>query len=271
MIQLPTIMVAPNGARRSRSDHPALPVTIAQTVADARACFDAGAEAIHAHVCDANGLHTLDAGLYRELIQEISAAVPQMVVQITTEAVGRYTSHQQMELVRELVPHQVSIAMREITADQEDEDLAGFFKWSVQAGVNIQHILYSPQEVQQFELLVSKGVVPVEGLETILVLGQYGGKRDSQPDDLAAYRQQFSGALATAGWAVCAFGRNETACLVNAVKQGGKARIGFENNLHDSDGGLSASNAARVAELVSALEQSGPLSGDVEQGSRPKP
>jgi uncharacterized protein (DUF849 family) len=249
-------MVAPNGARRGRADHPALPVTIPQIVADARACFLAGAGGIHAHVRDEQGLHTLDAGLYRELIAELGRVVPDMVVQITTEAVGRYSSDQQMELVRELVPSQVSIAMREITVAQEEKELTRFFDWALQSGVNIQHILYSPQEIQHFRTLVEKGVVPADGLETILVLGQYGSKRDSQPDDLAAYRQQFSGSLAAASWAVCAFGRKETACLVKALSQGGKARIGFENNLHDADGSISQSNAARVSELITTLAHS---------------
>ena len=43
---LPEIMVAPNGARRTTADHPALPVTIPQTVATAKACFEAGAGAL---------------------------------------------------------------------------------------------------------------------------------------------------------------------------------------------------------------------------------
>ena len=38
MTGLPSLMVAPNGARRSKSDHPALPVTLPEIVATARAC-----------------------------------------------------------------------------------------------------------------------------------------------------------------------------------------------------------------------------------------
>ena len=45
---LPRIMVAPNGARRDKADHPALPLTIEETVAAAQASFAAGAQALHA-------------------------------------------------------------------------------------------------------------------------------------------------------------------------------------------------------------------------------
>ena len=253
MTGLPRLMVAPNGARRGRRDHPAIPITIAQIVTDARACFAAGAGGIHAHVRGSAGEHTLDAGLYRELMQELAVVVPNMLVQITTEAVGRYSPEAQMALVQELVPAHVSIAMREISAGQGGRTLARFFAWATEAGVSIQHILYTPDEVRRFETLVARGVVPTYGLELLFVLGQYGSDRDSQPQDLVAYREECQGAIAQAGWAVCAFGKQETACLRAAVEHGGKARIGFENNLFNADGRLATSNAERVRELVSAL------------------
>ena len=67
--RLPAIMIAPNGARLKRADHPALPETIAEIVSTALACAKAGADGIHAHVRDSDGNHTLDEGLYRECQQ----------------------------------------------------------------------------------------------------------------------------------------------------------------------------------------------------------
>jgi len=40
---------------------------------------------------------------------------------------------------------------------------------------------------------------------------------------------------------------------LQAMRTGGKARIGFENNLLNADGSVALSNADRVAELVQAL------------------
>lgn len=251
--RLPQIMVAPTGARRGRADHPALPVTIPQIVAEARACFAAGAGAIHAHVRDAEGLHTLDTGLYRELLAELAATVPDMVVQITTEAVGQYTPADQRAVVRELAPPHVSIAMREITAGEDEAVSRSFYHWARDAGINVQHILYTPGEVQRMRDLVARDVVPGDQLEVIFVLGQYSGARDSEPADLAAYLAEKTGALEQAGFCVCAFGRRETACLIEAIRAGGNARIGFENNLWNEDGKLAASNAERVQELSRRL------------------
>ena len=43
---LPKLMVAPNGARKSKRDHPNLPVTISEIVQEAKNCFQKGANAI---------------------------------------------------------------------------------------------------------------------------------------------------------------------------------------------------------------------------------
>lgn len=84
------VMVAPNGARRGKSDHPTLPITVEETVGEAARCFDVGATVLHAHGRDADGTHCLDAALYRDLIARMRDRVPDMLVQVTTEAVGRY-------------------------------------------------------------------------------------------------------------------------------------------------------------------------------------
>jgi uncharacterized protein (DUF849 family) len=91
-------------------------------------------------------------------------------------------------------------------------------------------------------------------LELLFVLGRYAAGEDSRPRDLDPYLSERRGTIGGAGWMVCAFGRNETACLRAALDLGGKARIGFENNLFNSDGSLAHSNAERVADLVRTLE-----------------
>ena len=77
---LPNLMVAPNGARKTKKDHPNLPVTISEIVDDAKNCFANGADAIHAHVRDAKGNHSLDVGLYKELISELKKVIPGLVI-----------------------------------------------------------------------------------------------------------------------------------------------------------------------------------------------
>ena len=90
--KLPKLMVAPNGARKIKKDHPEIPLTIEETVEVAKKTYVAGAGAIHLHVRDKNGDHVLDAGLYKEALKELENKVPKMHIQVTTEAVGKYLS-----------------------------------------------------------------------------------------------------------------------------------------------------------------------------------
>jgi len=251
MIVLPRIMVAPNGARRGKAEHPALPVTIAETVETAVACYAAGAGAIHAHVRDKDGRHVLDAELYRELIAELARAVPKMMVQITTEAVGRYTPDEQRAVVDEVAPAAVSVALREmIPADGEERKAARFYRRCRERDIAVQHILYEPAEVLRLGRLLATGVIPPENLSVLYVLGRYAADQESDPADLAGFTAAATALPVVPEWMVCAFGHSETAVLAAALRAGGKARVGFENSLWNADGSLARNNAERVAAIA---------------------
>jgi len=99
------VAVAPNGARRSKADHPALPLTAAEIGREAARCRDAGAAIIHLHVRDRDGRHLLDADAYREAIAAVRrAAGDEIIIQVTTEAAGRYAPETQRAVMRELHP-----------------------------------------------------------------------------------------------------------------------------------------------------------------------
>ena len=256
MNQLPTLMVAPNGARRTTADHLALPVTIAQIVECAKTCFAAGAEAIHAHVRDENQRHVLDAGLYRELIGEMTVKVPDMAVQITTEAVGRYSPAEQRAVVRDVMPKMVSVALAERARDDDPAQVRKFYHWTAEAGIAVQHIVYSPEELTELARLLDDGVIPAGKLQILFVLGRYARDQQSDPADLRPFLDVLKVAPevgSQAQWAACAFGRAETACLRRALDLGGAVRVGFENNLYNADGGLARDNAERVAEIKALI------------------
>lgn len=252
---LPRVMVAPNGARRTKVDHPALPVTIGETVSAAAAAFAEGAGALHAHVRDADGRHSLDAGLYRELIAEMAREVPGMAVQITTEAAGRFSPTDQRAVVRAVAPEGVSVALREMwPGPGSDPEARRFYLWAEEAGIAVQHILYAPKDAARLSSMVKAGWLP-RRVQCLFVLGSYAPERDGRPEDLPAFLQALAPLGGDPDWAACAFGPTETACLVAAARLGGKIRIGFENNLTGGDGRPAADNAARVREVLARLEK----------------
>ncbi|MBP0483901.1 3-keto-5-aminohexanoate cleavage protein [Sagittula salina] len=253
MRPLPRIMVAPNGARLTKKDHPGVPVTIPEVVATARACAAEGADGLHAHVRDAAQQHVLDAGLYRELLAELSSALPGFYAQITTEAVGRYSAVEQRALVRTIKPEAVSVALREITEGEGDAETRRFFHECHEAGIGVQHILFDEADISHLARLVDGGVVPKADLAALIVFGRYSTGQKSAPEDLVGPTDFLSSCFENIDWAVCAFGELETDCLLAADRLGGKMRIGFENNRLNRDRGNAGDNAERVRELVACL------------------
>ncbi|MCC6008738.1 MAG: 3-keto-5-aminohexanoate cleavage protein [Rhodobacteraceae bacterium] len=242
------LMAAPNGARRGKADHPALPGTIPEIVAEARACRAAGAALLHAHVRDATGAHVLDAGLYAELLAECARAVPDLLVQVTTEAAGRYGPEAQAALIETLRPPMLSIALREIWPEGSNPALAArSFALSAEAGLHVQHILYDAADLARFRAARAAGVIPAAVADCVLfVLGRYAEGQRADPAELAP----FLAPPPQETWFLCAFGPAEGACIRAALSEGGHARVGFENNLHLADGTLAPSTAALVAEAA---------------------
>ena len=249
------IAVAPNGARRGKADHPRLPMTAEEIARDAAEALEAGAAMIHLHVRDRDGRHTLDADLYREATSAVRAAVgDRMLVQITTEAVGRFTPQEQMAVIDALRPESVSVALREILPELADEaPVARFFERTAAAGTLVQLIIYEASELTRIRRLVARGVLPDPKPPVLGVLGRYSeaGATDAELD---AYLEA---GIESYPWMVCAFGPREAHFAARAAMKGGDARVGFENNLWLPDGALAPSNAAIVAATAEAASRSG--------------
>lgn len=245
------IAVAPNGARRTRADHPAVPVTPAELAAAAIACRDAGAALLHLHVRDAAEGHILDAEAYGAATAAVRAAVgDDLIVQITTEAVGRYTPAEQMAVVRAVRPEAVSIALKEILPDDGTDPAPAldFLHELSHFNVMVQHILYSPEEVRRFQRLRRDGTLPGGPVFPLFVLGRYAAGQRSDPRALCGVLEAWG--ADPDPWAVCAFGPEETACLGAAVAFGGHCRVGFENSLWRPDGRVAADNAEAVRRVA---------------------
>lgn len=250
------LCVAPNGARRGKADHPHLPITVAEIARDAAATSEAGAAMLHLHVRDRDGRHLLDADAYREAIAAVRReAGDDLLVQITTEAGGRYSPAQQMALVDELGPEALSVAVRELFAESADERAAAsFLARQARRGTLVQHILYDVHDIGRFEALAGSGAIPLEGASQILVLGCYAAGQLSAPVELVP---MLAARLVDTVWMVCAFGLREAAAALTAAAVDGHARVGFENNLHLPDGIMAPDNSALVVTVASALSATG--------------
>ena len=244
--KLPKLMVAPNGARKVKKDHPAVPLTISETVETAKSCYKAGAGAIHLHVRDKEGQHVLDAGLYKEALNELEHQVPKMHIQVTTEAIGKYSSADMRKLAYDVTPPGVSIGTSELIPSRkpEKEDIK-FYKYLTESGTKIQHILYNPEDIDLLIELLNKAEIEINMSWCLFVIGHYSGKI-SYPEKIPLFIKKMEKRKINLDWAVCAFAKEEMSCLEKAINLGGKIRVGFENSLLMPNGEVAPSNHAKI-------------------------
>ena len=134
-------------------------------------------------------------------------------------------------------------------------DIEKLAKWSA-TNVQREEIAFTPARVLMQDFTGVPAVVDLAAMrDAIFVLGQYAPATPGRPDGLA----DFVSAAQTLdlSWSLCAFGRDERACLLAAIRAGGNVRVGFENNLETPEGRVLQDNAASVAALVKAASLAG--------------
>ncbi|MSR88775.1 MAG: 3-keto-5-aminohexanoate cleavage protein [Candidatus Margulisbacteria bacterium] len=248
------ISVAPNGARKSKKDFPTLPISPQEILEEAGRCVNAGATLFHLHVRDDLGGHSLDTARYREAIDLIKAAYgDRLIIQASTETVEIYEPKDQMRLVTELVPPSASIGVRELVPNAAHEmAAANFLAWSVNNKILLQYICYSSDDIVYFSDLLNREVIPKTSVLFLLfVLGKKTGQK-ADVAELAPMLKTMRDVLVDVNleWAVCAFGDQELPCMLEAVREGGHVRIGFENNHMMNDGTVAKNTAELVRQFV---------------------
>jgi uncharacterized protein (DUF849 family) len=251
------LAVAPNGGRKTKADHPGLPLTADELARTAAECLERGASMIHLHVRDAEGRHCLDPEAYREVIARTCQEVgDRLVLQITSESLGRFSPAEQRASVLRTNPEAVSLALRELAPEPADEkDFGEFLGKLKQMRIWPQIILYTPAEGERLGAMVKQGLIPFDKLSVLYVLGRFALTRTAVPRDLLPFLAPDMPRFGS--WSVCAFGRREAACVTAGALLGGHGRVGFENNLALPNGARADSNAELVEAAARALEAVG--------------
>ena len=248
-------MVAPNGARKTTRDHPAIPVTDEDLIETAKSCYDAGARGLHAHIRTEQQTHLLDVERYETLISNLNERLPNLEVQVTSEAAGVYESDAQIDLLSRINAPWVSVAIREILRSQDLEKLQPFF-YRLHNKSRVQFILYDADDVKTLASLIDQSIIQTEVIEMLYVLGRYSADQESTPEQLDPFldiRDRFKKTCIPIREMICAFGKGQIPCLLRAASEGIDLRIGFENGIWLPDGTIAENNAALVSALLESL------------------
>lgn len=241
------ITVAPTGAESSKSDVPALPVTLDELVSTAIDCQAVGAAVIHVHIRDADARPTLDQVRLRDTVQALRAETD-LVVQLSTG--GAVTDPERDRLaVLDAEPDAASCSMGTVNFGRD----VFLNRWDFI--VELHTAMRERQIVPEYEIfdlgqlatlqrLLDKHGLPYgEHVHVDLVMGVPGGMPGTAAALVAALGLLPSGAT----FAATGVGRTTLPVMLAALSAGGHLRVGMEDTLTYSPGEPVTGNAQLVA------------------------
>ena len=232
------IQCAMNGAYTA-ADHPAVPVTLEQIVADARACHAAGAASVHFHPHRPGGGDTMAAGVLGPVVSAVRAALPGLEISCSTHAdIDLGGAPDRVAAVRAwtVTPDAVSLNLAEAGSIELGDALlaAGV---AIEAGVftlaDADALLAAPWAERVRRVLVE--VIHEHDDEAAVALAH---KIDERVGELG--RPRLWHGDARANWAV----------VDEGLRIGRDVRVGLEDAIVGRDGGTAPSNAEQVADAA---------------------
>jgi uncharacterized protein (DUF849 family) len=258
------ITVAPTGAETAKSDVPALPVTLEELVAEARACEAAGAGLVHVHIRDADARPTLDLGRLRDTVAALREATG-LVVQLSTG--GAVTDPFEHRLrVLDAEPDSCSLTCG--TTNFGDDVfqnpwpfMAELYQRTQAAEVVPEFELFDLGHVAALHRLLDTYGAPYGGkVHCDLVMGVPGG----MPGTAAALVAAVQALPAGCSWSATGIGRTSLPVALAALSAGGHLRVGMEDTLTYAPREPVRDNAQLVARAagLARIAQRPPLTPD---------
>jgi len=258
------ITVAPTGAESEKDDVPALPTTLDELVAAAKACEAAGAGLIHVHIRDAAHRPTLDLDRLRDTVAALREQTS-LVVQLSTG--GSVTDGYDARLrVLEAAPDSCSLTCGTVNFGDDVfmnpwPFMVELYQETQQQEVVPEFELFDLGHVAALNRLLDKHGLPYGGrVHCDLVMGVPGGMPGTTEALVAAVQALPAGAT----WSATGVGRTTLPVMFAALSAGGHLRVGMEDVLTITKGVPVRDNAQLVERAADAarLAQRPPMSTD---------
>jgi len=246
------ITVAPTGAETDKSDAPALPVTLDELVATAKACEAAGAGLIHVHIRDADARPTLDLQRLTDTVAALREGTD-LVVQLSTG--GAVTDPFEHRLrVLDADPDSCSLTCGTVNFGSDVfmnpwDFMVELYRKTQALEIVPEFELFDLGHVAALNRLLDKEGLPYGGrVHCDLVLGVPGGAPGTAESVVTMARMLPQGAT----WSATGVGRSTLPVALAALSAGGHLRVGMEDTLTYAPGRPVRDNAElveRAAEL----------------------
>lgn len=238
------------GAEVTREHTPHLPITPQEIADEAARCREAGASVIHLHVRNDDGTPTQSRERFAEVIERIREKTDCIIQVSTGGAIGMSIDERAQPL--DCRPEMATLNCGTlnfgddvfVNTRPQIRDLAARIRAS---GAVPELECYEVGHVEEALALAASDLVPAP-LHFQFVMGVPGGIGATE-DNLRFLIQLVTGALPAgrATWAVAAVGRHQQPMTELAMRLGGHARVGLEDNIYSSKGVLAEGSAPLVA------------------------
>jgi 3-keto-5-aminohexanoate cleavage enzyme len=232
------------GAELTRAQTPHLPITAAEVADEAARCREAGAAVIHLHVRRDDGTNTQASERFAEVIQAIRAKCDCIIQPSTGGAVGMSIDERAGPLACK--PEMATLNCGSINFGNDvfinsRADIRRLAARIRAAGAVPELECYEVGHVEEALALAAEGAIrsPLHFQFVLGVKGAIGAR-----DDVVSFMRSLVPGDAT--WGVAAVGRWQRPMTELAMRLGGHARVGLEDNIYLAQGVLSEGSAPLV-------------------------
>ena len=253
------ITVAITGSQPSKAQNPALPISPVEQVESTHESYEAGASLVHIHVRDPEGKSSSDIARFREVQDGIRKHCPGIIIQFSTGGRGRLAQERGAAIA--LKPDMASLATGSVNFatsiyENPPQLVEGLAKDMLAHAVKPEVEIFDVAMLYNAKTLVDKGMLQAPAhVQFVLGIPNALPVRERLLDFLVA---ELADQLPGATWTAAGIGRFQLDVNHWALKRGGHARTGLEDNLYFEKGKLAASNAElvkRVADLCGRYDR----------------
>ena len=242
------------GAETTRAQTKWLPITAQEIADEAARCREAGASVIHLHVRNPDGSPTQSRERFQEAIEAIRAKTDCVVQATTGGAVGMSGEERAQPLACR--PEMATLNCGTINFGDDvfvnSRKLIRDLAQRIRAAGSVMELeCYEVGHIDEVNALIKEGAItgPLHFQFVLGVPGGIGARED-------VVRFMASQIPAGASWAVAAVGRHQRPMTELAMRLGGHARVGLEDNIYLDKGVLAEGSAplvARAAEYAKSV------------------
>ncbi len=251
------ICVAITGSLPRKENNPAVPISVPEQIESTQEAYEAGASIVHAHVRNPDQSPSSDPEKFARLQEGIRKHCPDMIVQFSTG--GRSGAGRERGAMLPLQPDMASLSVGsnnfptrvyENPPDLVDWLAAEMKTYDVKPEIeafDLSHIHKAAQMAEEGQIVGIPYVQFVMGVKNAMPVD-----RDVFEYYIRTVHRLFG---PDAPWCAAGIGASQIVLNEWAVKAGGHARTGLEDNVRLDRDRLAPSNAALVQRVVEICEQ----------------